>query len=89
MGDKNRALALQTVLGSETGIRRVSANELTGRILVEYSPQALEEPLENLIQRAAAFGPLLPSEYAALSQPEQPQSNGNGLSALGCLSQPS
>lgn len=68
-GNGRRALALQTLLGSEAGIRRVKANELTGRILIEYAPERLEEPIELLIQRALEFGPMSPSEYVALDQP--------------------
>lgn len=68
-GDRSRALALETLLGSEPGVRRVSANELTGRILIEYSPGRLEEPIELLIQHALEFGPMSPGEYAALDQP--------------------
>jgi Heavy metal associated domain 2 len=68
-GDRSRALALETLLGSDAGIRRVSANELTGRILIEYSSERLVEPIERLIQRALEFGPMSPGEYAALDQP--------------------
>jgi hypothetical protein len=68
-GDRSRALALETLLGSEAGIRRVSANELTGRILVEYSPDRLEEPIELLIQRSLEFGPMSPVECGALDRP--------------------
>jgi hypothetical protein len=87
-GDRNRALALQTLLGSEVGIRRVDANELTGRMLIEYAPSELQQPIEILIQRALAFGPMLPGEYAALDQ--QRSSGYSPLSLLlsaelGCL----
>jgi len=87
-GDRSRALALETLLGSEAGIRRVSANELTGRMLIEYSAERLAAPIELLMQRALEFGRMSPGEYAAL---DQPRSRGYWplnvfLSAeLGCL----
>jgi hypothetical protein len=80
VGDRNRALALEHLVGSETGIRRVVANELTGRILVEYIPGQLKQPVEALIWRALAFGPMLKSELGAVE--ERPRC---GYSPLGLL----
>jgi hypothetical protein len=64
--DRNRAVTLETLLRSEPGIRRVSASEITGRVLIEYSPQEIETPIERLIERAVAFGPMLPGESQVL-----------------------
>jgi hypothetical protein len=62
--DRLRAVAVQTILQTEPGIRKVVANHLTGRVLIEYLPGELNEPMEALLQRAVAFGPMLAAEFA-------------------------
>ena len=52
-------------------IRRVRVNELTGRILVEYAPDELQQPVKVLLHRALAFGSMLPHEYLALRRHDE------------------
>jgi hypothetical protein len=59
-------LALETILASEPGILRISANRLTGRVLVQYDPEELEDSVENLLRKALDFGPMLPLEQDLL-----------------------
>jgi hypothetical protein len=87
-GNPNRALALETLLRSEAGVRRASANELTGRVLVEYSPHEITEPVERLIQRALAFGPMSSFEFEALTPDDSLRCSPIKLlisAELGCL----
>ncbi len=42
----------------------VVANPLTGRILVRYSPDHVQAPVEILIRRALALGPMLELEFS-------------------------
>jgi hypothetical protein len=62
-----RALAVQTILASEPGIFRVEANELTGRVLIEYDPEQIQDSIDNLLRRAVAFGPTSEMEQQLLS----------------------
>jgi hypothetical protein len=61
------ALALQTILASEPGILRIEANELTGRVLIHYDPEQIQDPIHNLLRKAFAFGPLSEREEQLLS----------------------
>jgi hypothetical protein len=40
------------------------ANPLTGRVLVRYSPDHVQAPVEMLIRRALALGPMLEQEFS-------------------------
>ena len=60
------AAAVELVLRSEKGIDGASANPLTGRVLVHYSPDLLSESIEALIHRAIEFGPMSREEFSAL-----------------------
>jgi Heavy metal associated domain 2 len=62
-----RALALQTILASEPGILRIQANELTGRVLLEFDPNRVRDSIHNLLRRALAFGPISAIEQELLS----------------------
>jgi hypothetical protein len=62
--DRRRAAAIQMILRTEPGIRKVVANHLTGRVLIEYLPGQLNKPVETLLRRAVAFGPMLTIEFA-------------------------
>jgi hypothetical protein len=64
------AAAVELVLRSEEGIQSASANPLTGRVLVTYSPQLLSESVDTLIRRALTFGPMTRREFSAL-RPEK------------------
>ena len=86
--DRRFALALATVLRSEVGVKQAIANHLTGRLLVEYSPEELQEPVEVLIRRALAFGPMSAGEFKDLkSSTSHPCSPLRVLvsAELGCL----
>jgi hypothetical protein len=65
--DPRRALAVQAILASEPGVLRVQANEVTGRVLVEYDPEETQDSIENLLKKALAFGPVSEPEYQLLS----------------------
>jgi len=62
VNDRLRAAAVQSILATEPGVLKVVANHVTGRVLIEYLPSKLNEPVETLLRRAIAFGPMLPSE---------------------------
>jgi hypothetical protein len=88
MNQPARALAVQTILASEPGILKVEANELTGRVLIEYDPQQIQDSIETLLRRAVAFGPISEMEQQLLS--EKPQTSSPALrlflgAELGCL----
>jgi hypothetical protein len=61
------AATVESVLRSEDGIEEVFANPLTGRVLVRYQPSALSKPVEDLILRAVAFGPMSEEEFSVLA----------------------
>ena len=88
LGNVRAAAALSTVLESERGVRRVVANELTGRVLIEFNPDELDEPVQGLLHRALEFGPMSVSEFSALraSKPSSlPLLTAIGSAELGCL----
>jgi hypothetical protein len=60
------AVAVQTILTSEPAILRVVANELTGRVLIEYDPEAIQVSIDVLLWKALAFGPLSEGEHQLL-----------------------
>ncbi len=66
------AAAIELVLRSEEGIEQVSANSLTGKVLVRYRPDTISEPVESLLRRAVAAGPMSHEEFEALRS-EQPK----------------
>ena len=47
----------------ELGVEEAVANPLTGRVLVRYSPDHVQAPVEMLIRRALALGPMLEREF--------------------------
>jgi Heavy metal associated domain 2 len=82
------ALAVQTILASEPGILRIEANELTGRVLIHFDPEQIQDPIHNLLRRAFAFGPISEMEQQLLSaKPEAPFSGARLFlgAELGCL----
>jgi len=68
LGNVRAAASLKALLESEAGIRRVVANDATGRVLVEYTPSELTDSVEALLNRALDFGPMSPSEFNALHE---------------------
>jgi hypothetical protein len=66
------AAAVELVLRTEEGIEGVSANPLTGRVLVRYNTDLLSESIEALIRRAIGFGPMTREEFAALESGQHP-----------------
>jgi hypothetical protein len=58
------AAALEVALKGESGVEEAVANPLTGRVLVRYSPDHVQAPIEMLIRRALALGPLLEREFS-------------------------
>jgi hypothetical protein len=88
LGNIPSATSVKTLLESESGIRRVVVNELTGRVLVEYVPGELTDPIQELLRRALDFGPMSMSEFDALRDSKPPFLPALGAFAsaeLGCL----
>jgi len=63
-GNERLARAVEVALTDESGIEEAVANPLTGRILVRYSPDHVQAPVEILIRRALALGPMLELEFS-------------------------
>jgi hypothetical protein len=63
-GNERLARAVEVALTGESGIEEVVANPVTGRVLVRYSPDHVQAPIEMLIRRALAFGPMLELEFS-------------------------
>lgn len=66
LGSPIRALSLQALLSTEPGVKRVEANPLTGRVLLEYRSQQLQESTQTMILRALNFGPMSSEELPIL-----------------------
>lgn len=80
------AATVETVLRTETGIKRVHANPLTGRVLVHFQPDLLSESIEILVKRAVEFGPMSQEEFSTLhSAPAHPSLGRDLIAAeIGC-----
>jgi hypothetical protein len=63
-GNERLAAALEVALKGESGVEEAVANPLTGRILVRYSPDHVQAPVEILIRRALALDPMLEREFS-------------------------
>jgi hypothetical protein len=61
-GNERLAAALELALKGEPGIEEAVANPLTGRVLVRYSPDHVQAPVEILIRRALALDPMMERE---------------------------
>jgi hypothetical protein len=82
------AAAVQDILQTEDGVRSATVNPLTGRVLLHFYPSRLKGSIEELLERALAFGPLTPAEFAASRQQARKMSNPlvlAGTAELGCL----
>jgi hypothetical protein len=58
-GNERLGHAVEVALTGESGVEEAVANPLTGRVLVRYSPDHVQAPVEILIRRALALGPML------------------------------
>jgi Heavy metal associated domain 2 len=58
-GNERLARAVEVALTGESGIEEVVANPLTGRILVRYSLDHVQAPVEILIRRALALDTMI------------------------------
>ena len=63
-GNERLACAVEVALTGESGVEEAVANPLTGRVLVRYSPDHVHAPVEILIRRALALGPMLEGEFS-------------------------
>jgi hypothetical protein len=63
-GNERLARAVEVALMGESGVEEAVANPLTGRVLVRYSPDHVQAPVEILIRRALALGPMLEREFS-------------------------
>jgi hypothetical protein len=68
-GHQGWAETIETILGSEDGIRLVTANPATGRVLVEFDPARIAAPVAVFLQRALSFRPMMKSEQARDGRP--------------------
>jgi hypothetical protein len=59
------AASIESIVGTEDGVKSVIANPATGRVLVEYDVSRIAAPVEVLLQRAAAFRPVTETELLA------------------------
>ena len=63
-GNERLARAVEVALTGESGIEEAVANPLTGRVLVRYSPDHVQAPVEILIRQALALHPMLELEFS-------------------------
>src|ERR1700722_14763815 len=63
-GNERLAAAVEVALKGESGVEEAVANPLTGRVLIRYSPDHVQAPVEILIRRALALGPMLEREFS-------------------------
>jgi len=63
-GNERLARAVEVALMGESGVEEAVANPLTGRVLVRYSPDHVQAPVEILIRRALALGPTLERQFS-------------------------
>jgi len=63
-GHRGWADTIETILGSEDGVRLVTANPSTGRVLVEFDPAQIAVPVAVLLERALSFRPMTKKETA-------------------------
>ncbi len=73
------AVSVKMLVESEPGIHRVVVNTLNGRLLVEYSPEQIKEPIGTLLVRAVGFGPLLAGEFAEPENSSLPMGRKYGI----------
>src|SRR5690348_1324763 len=60
----NWAVAVENILRTEEGVRSAKANSLTGRVLIHFDPSRTSLPIEELLRKALAFGPMTATELA-------------------------
>ena len=63
-GNERLAAAVEVALKSESGVEEVVANPLTGRVLVRYSPDHIETPVETMIHQALTLDPMIEQELS-------------------------
>jgi hypothetical protein len=70
-GNERLAAAVEVALKGESGVEEAVANPMTGRVLVRYLPDHVQAPVEMLIRRALALGPMMEQEFSrpATSKP--------------------
>ena len=88
MDNDRLATTLELIVGTETGVRSVRANPITGRILVTFDPATIQRPIEEILRAAIEFGPVHPDEIEA--RPEKSLSLGRTVrrlatAELGCV----
>jgi len=66
-GNNRLAATVEVALKGKSGVEEAAANPLTGRVLVRYSPDHIETPVETLIRQALALEPMIEQEL--LSRP--------------------
>ena len=63
-GNERLAAAVEVTLKGKSGIEEVVANPLTGRVLVRYSPDHVETPVEMMIRQALTLDPMIEQELS-------------------------
>lgn len=63
-GNERLAAAVEVTLKGKSGVEEAAANPLTGRVLVRYSPDHIEAPVEMMIRQALALAPMIEQELS-------------------------
>jgi hypothetical protein len=84
-GKTGLAAAIAVALKGEAGVKEAAVNPLTGRILVRYSPDRIESPVEMLIRQALMLQPMIEQELSRPTASKSFQVTKRILAAeLGC-----
>jgi hypothetical protein len=73
------AAAVELVLRTEEGIRAASVNPATGRALVQYDPEGIVRPIEDLLRRALNVNPLSAEEFLLFRANRRETDNASSL----------
>ena len=63
-GNRRLATAVEVALRGELGVEEAAANPVTGRVLVRFSPDHIQAPVEILIRRALEFDTMTEREFS-------------------------
>ena len=79
------ARSLELTLAAKPGIRSVAANALSGRVLVQFEPSALQAPLKELLYAALKEQPVNAFQMSESASSNASLLHGLVLSEIGCL----
>lgn len=67
-GNSRLAARVEVALKGESGVEEAVANPMTGRVLVRYLPDHVQDSVEMLIRRALAIDPMIEPEFSRAVQ---------------------